>query len=79
LHFVWYTHYSVHKALLKKYNPHNVERRHKQQFVGWFEDKVSRHICFEFIMLHVESISLFFVKWINYRQNKNMTKENQVS
>ncbi|KAF0896095.1 hypothetical protein E2562_019325 [Oryza meyeriana var. granulata] len=28
-----------HKDLLKKYNPHNVERRHREQFVRWFEDK----------------------------------------
>jgi hypothetical protein len=46
LHFVWFTHYSIHKAVLKKYNPQNVERRHKKQFVGWFEDKVSHYNMF---------------------------------
>ncbi|XP_066378985.1 uncharacterized protein [Miscanthus floridulus] len=32
-----------HKDLLKKYDPHNVERRHKEQFVRWFEDKTKKY------------------------------------
>ncbi|XP_066316723.1 uncharacterized protein [Miscanthus floridulus] len=32
----------AHKASLKEYNPHNVKRKHKQQFVGWFEDKTKQ-------------------------------------
>ena len=41
LHFVLSAHCSGRKDLLKKYDPHNIERRHKEQFVSWFEDKVS--------------------------------------
>jgi hypothetical protein len=43
LYIVWCAHCSVHKASLKKFNPHNVERRHKQHFAGWFEERVSHH------------------------------------
>jgi hypothetical protein len=58
LHFVWSAHCSVHKASLKKYNPHNVDRRHKQQFAGWFEVKVShQNFYFVDIMMHVMKTS----------------------
>jgi hypothetical protein len=30
-----------HMDELKKNSPRNVEKRHKEQFVGWFERKVS--------------------------------------
>ena len=33
--------YSLHKEELKKITTHGVERRHREQFVGWFERKVS--------------------------------------
>ena len=33
--------YSLHKEELKKITTHGIVRRHREQFVGWFERKVS--------------------------------------
>jgi hypothetical protein len=32
---------SVHMAELKKTDPRHVDKRHKEEFVSWFERKVS--------------------------------------
>jgi hypothetical protein len=38
--------YSEHKALLKRTSTQGVVKRHKEQFVGWFEHKVSNVLIF---------------------------------
>jgi hypothetical protein len=38
--------YSEHKALLKRTSTQGVEKHHKEQFVGWFERKVSNVLIF---------------------------------
>ena len=35
---------SLHMEELKKITTHGVERRHREQFVGWFERKVSNFV-----------------------------------
>jgi hypothetical protein len=37
---------SKNKALLKRTSTQGVEKRHKEQFVGWFERKVSNVLIF---------------------------------
>jgi hypothetical protein len=40
---------SEHWELIRRSGQHNVDKLHKQQFVGWFECKV-RHTLYDYIM-----------------------------
>ena len=59
-----FMHTSEHKDLIKKISTRNVEKRHKDAFVGWFADKVSRNFITLFSLTCI-SVSMLYCNYFS--------------
>ena len=67
---------SMHKNLLRKQCVKNVEQRHTEQFVGWFERKVKYNFltgfiaCSAYVLIHCSFILLADEHTLCRKKNK---------